>query len=102
MVAVPVSVVSRAVSGSAVPMLNVSPVDSAPVAALDEIARCLSPGPACDGPPPEHDAVSGPLSLCPDWPISDSWLNFAFDTVVLDAHPEDDFFSSCPSDNNFQ
>jgi hypothetical protein len=49
----------------------------------DMIARCLSPGPTYDGPDPDPALMVWPLCTQPDWPISDSWRDFAFETVVL-------------------
>jgi hypothetical protein len=80
--------------------LVASPV---PAALVDEpissdIARCLSPGPRYDGPTPDPVTMVWPLSVQPDWPISDAFRDFAFDTVVLNARPDsphlcDDSFS---------
>ena len=47
------------------------------------LARCLSPRPTYDGPEPDPAIMVWPLSSQPDWPISDAFRDFAFDTVVL-------------------
>ena len=38
-----------------------------------------------DGPEPDPALMVWPLSAQPDWPISDAFRDFAFDTVVLRA-----------------
>jgi hypothetical protein len=48
-----------------------------------QATSCLSPGPAYDGPEPDPALMVWPLSAQPDWPISDAFRDFAFDTVVL-------------------
>ena len=47
-------------------------------------SSCLSPGPRYNGPDaPDPELMVWPFSAQPDWPINDSWREFAFDTVVL-------------------
>ena len=46
------------------------------------VSSCLSPGPPYDG-PLDPEIMIWPLGLEPDWPISDSWRDFAFDPVVF-------------------
>jgi hypothetical protein len=61
-------------------------VSAAPASPIsDMLARCLSPGPAYDGPEPDPALMVWPLSAQPDWPISDAFRDFAFETVVLRA-----------------
>ena len=45
----------------------------------------LSPGPSYDGKREDVDPyfMRWPLNECPDWPISNSWRDFAFEEVVL-------------------
>jgi hypothetical protein len=48
----------------------------------------ISPGPKYDGPDaPDPTLIVSPFSDQPEWPISDAWRDFAFDTVVLNARP---------------
>ena len=52
-------------------------------------SSCLSPGPAYNGPPLEDsNANTWPFSNCPDWPINNDWLRFAFApvTFTVDEH----------------
>jgi len=68
------------VSGEPVLALNVANT------CLDaERSLCLSPGPNYDGPLPDPESITWPFSEFPDWPISDTWRDFAFDPVVLRA-----------------
>jgi hypothetical protein len=46
------------------------------------VSSCLSPGPRYDG-PVDPEMMIWPLGLEPDWPISDSWRDFAFEPVVF-------------------
>ncbi len=47
-------------------------------------SSCLSPGPAYNGPPLEDsNANTWPFSNCPDWPINNDWLRFAFAPVTF-------------------
>ena len=46
------------------------------------MSSCLSPGPKYDG-PVDPEIMIWPLGLEPDWPISDSWRDFAFEPVVF-------------------
>ena len=62
---------SSAVVGAAPAAVSPEPADS-------EFARCLSPGPAYDGPEPDPSIMVWPFSELPDWPISTSWAEFAF------------------------
>ena len=54
----------------------------------------LSPGPPYDGNLEDVDpyVLRWPLTMFPDWPISDSWRDFAFEEVVF--HPG--HLSPCP------
>src|ERR1700756_5119631 len=47
-------------------------------------SSCLSPGPRYTGPLlDDPSARSWPFSVCPDWPISNDWLRFAFAPVTF-------------------
>jgi hypothetical protein len=52
-------------------------------------SSCLSPGPPYVGPPlDDPHAGIWPFSVCPDWPINDEWLRFAFAPVVFTVDKE--------------
>ena len=77
------------------PFVPVSSIASQTV--LDNVARCLSPGPIYDGPPIDRESMPSPLANCPDWPINDAWRDFAFApvtfrslTVDIDPSPDID------------
>ena len=57
-------------------------VISIPEVEVVEESSCPSPGPRFEG-PIDPDLQIWPLCLAPDWPISDSWRDFAFSTVTL-------------------
>ena len=95
-------VVPALASGSlfAVPALASGPVaDAVPAVAVPApamslvapgwVSSHLSPGPTYDGPTPDPALMLSPLSSCPDWPISDSWRDYAFETVSLPAFLSD-------------
>ena len=74
--------------------MNTSSVSSGATAVVK--STCLSPGPTYDGPPIDRSDIPWPLSECPDWPISDSWRDFAFAPVVFSARlPLDIDTDSC-------
>ena len=67
------------------------------------VSSVLSPGPTYDGPEPDPALMIWPLSECPDWPINDSWRDFAFLPVVFSPRSEQsnngdnsDLDSDCP------
>ena len=47
-----------------------------------DIARCLSPGPISEG-SVDRESLPWPFSECPDWPINDTWRDFAFAPVTF-------------------
>ena len=52
-------------------------------------SSCLSPGPRYTGPLlDDPSARSWPFSVCPDWPISNDWLRFAFAPVSFTIDEE--------------
>ena len=62
-----------------------------------EFARCLSPGPAYEGPEPDPSIMVSPFSELPDWPISSSWAEFAFLPVVFHPQPDSPIYVyPCP------
>ena len=64
-------------------------------------SSCLSPGPRYTGPLlDDPSARSWPFSVCPDWPISNDWLRFAFAPVsfTIDEEAEE---SASYSKNTF-
>ena len=73
------------------PNLNVNveedAVSASPVP--EEFARCLSPGPAYNGPEIDRSSLPWPLASCPDWPINDDWRDFAFAPVEFSSKPLD-------------
>ena len=66
----------------------------------DMVSSCLSPGPTYNGPPIDPELALWPLSSLPDWPINDSWRDFAFLPVVFSSRPVD-LTSNIQEDNNF-
>jgi len=55
---------------------------SIPIPEVVEESSCLSPGPQSNG-PVDPELQIWPLCLAPDWPILDSWRDFAFSTITL-------------------
>ena len=60
---------------------DVSTASAASQSVPADIARCLSPGPTYEGPVDRE--LPWPFSECPDWPINDSWRDFAFAPVTF-------------------
>jgi hypothetical protein len=57
------------------------------------LSSCLSPGPISNGSPPDPSSLGWPFSVCPDWPMNEDWLRFAFAPVSfsfrVDVDPDD-------------
>ena len=57
------------------------------------LSSCLSPGPISNGSPSDPSSLGWPFSVCPDWPMNDDWLRFAFAPVSfsfrVDVDPDD-------------
>jgi hypothetical protein len=62
------------------------------------VSSVLSPGPTYDGPEPDPALMIWPLSECPDWPINDSWRDFAFLPVVFSPREQSDNENNSVSD----
>jgi hypothetical protein len=79
----PRTAVPAPVSGTAAPICGPAfPDISIPIPEVVEESSCLSPGPRFNG-SVDPELQIWPLCLAPDWPILDSWRDFAFSTITL-------------------
>ena len=53
-------------------------------------SSCLSPGPISNGSPPDPSSLGWPFSVCPDWPMNEDWLRFAFAPVSFSFRVDND------------